>query len=141
MSFPNEGAVFGAFTVESVQVEHVGAGAGRYEYPVEITVRGKGGKDGAKKALKPLLDRRTTIFSEFGNPYQCSIGSVQVEKLAPECYRLTARGLGVRVHLRPELLRFLGYMEQGLLVQRGDEERGRVVDAYLASYMSDTGKR
>src|SRR5512144_2207631 len=66
MRFPGEGASVGRFIIESIRVEHVGAGAGRYEYPIELVVSGKGGKDGARKALKPLLSGRATIFSGYG---------------------------------------------------------------------------
>lgn len=145
MRFPEEGTIVDGFTVETVRVEQVGSGAGRYEYPIVITVRGKGGKDGAKKALKPLFDRQVTIFSEFGNPYQCSIGPVQAERTAPECYRLTAHGVGVRVHLRRELLRFLASLGRealpGGITGASDETQALLVDRYLESYMADTGTR
>lgn len=145
MRFPDEGTIIDGFTVEAVRVEQVGSGAGRYEYPIEITVRGRGGKDGSKKALKPLFDRQVTIFSEFGNPYQCSIGPTQAERIAPECYRLTARGVGVRVNLRRELLRFLASLGREALPggseEAGEEARARLVDRYLDSYMADTGTR
>lgn len=145
MRFPEAGTVVNGFTVETVRVEQVGSGAGRYEYPIEVTVRGRGGKDGAKKALKPLFDRQVTIFSEFGNPYQCSIGPVRVERTAPECYRLISSGIGVRVNLRRELLRFLASLGRdalaGGITGASEEASARLVDRYLESYMADTGTR
>ncbi len=145
MRLPNPGAVIGGFTVESLQVEHVGVGAGRYEYPIQLVVRGKGGKAGARKALKPVLDRRTTIFSEFGNPYQCSIGTVQVESLGPELYRLTTRGVGNRVDLRCELARFLDWLAAGGhvpgLTEADAEQHRALVADYLGRYQAETQRR
>jgi hypothetical protein len=140
MRLPHDGDAFGAFVVESVQVEHVGAAPGRYEYPLEIVVRGKGGKDGARKALKPVLDRRATIFSEFGNPYQCGIGTVKVESLGESRYRLRARGVGTRIHLRTELARFMDHLAaKGCLSgasTAGPDARRDVVAGYLAAYQA-----
>ncbi len=139
MRLPKAGAVVGGFTVESIQVEHVGAGPGRYEYPIELVVRGKGGKAGARKALKPLLDSRATIFSGYGNPYQCSIETIQVETIQPERYRVRARGLGNRVDLRCELARFLGWLAAaGHLPGPAAEAHRVVVEDYLRRYQAES---
>ena len=140
MRLPENGEQLGPFTIERVRVEHAGVAPGRYEYPVDLVLRGKGGKDGARKALKPLLDRRATIFSEFGNPYQCSIGGVKVESLGNERYRLTARGVGVRIDLRPELDRFLDYLSEAPpAAGAAASAREAVVADYLAAYQRESG--
>ncbi len=140
MHFPGQGEQIGTFTLEEVGVGHTGVAPGRYEYPIEIILRGKGGMAGARKALKGLLDKRATIFSEFGNPYQCSIGGVKVESLGKERYRLTARGVGVRVDLRRELARFVDYLGEGGCAGSAGAGGG-VVAEYLSAYQhhSDAG--
>jgi hypothetical protein len=143
MPFPCEGAGLDGFVVELVRVEHVGAGDGRYEYPVEIVLRGKGGKEGARRALKPLATARRTIFSEFGNPYQCSIGRMEVASLGEGRYRVTARGVGVRVRLREELVRFLASLAAGghLVPGAAVDDPASVVDEYLKRYQAETAPR
>ncbi len=76
MGFPNVGDMLDGFTVEHVGVGHAGSGPGRYDYPTEIIVTGKGGKEGVRRALRPLSGTRRTIFSEYGNPYQCTLGTI-----------------------------------------------------------------
>jgi hypothetical protein len=128
--------------VELVRVEHDGAGDGRYEYPTEIVLRGKGGKEGVRRALKPLFATRRTIFSEFGNPYQCSPGRMDVESLGEGRFRVTARGVGVRVRLREELVRFLASLAStGRLAPGAGDDPAAVVDEYLRRYQAEVGAR
>lgn len=142
MPFPREGTSVDGFVVELVHVEHVGAGDGRYEYPFQIVMQGRGGKDGVRRALKPLFTARRTIFSEFGNPYQVSIGRVEVESLGGARYRASARGVGVRVRLREELARFLGTLAAaGHLVPAAVGDPAVVVDEYLRRYQAETTPR
>lgn len=142
LPFPFEGTTVDAFVVEHVRVDHVGAGDGRYEYPLEIVMRGKGGKEGARRALKQLAAARRTIFSEFGNPYQCSIGRLVVESLGEGRYRVSARGVGVRIRLREELGRFLGSLAAaGRLAPHAGDDPAAVVDEYLRRYQDEVGAR
>jgi hypothetical protein len=140
MGFPREGTELGGFTIELVRVEHAGAGAGRYEYPTELVLRGKGGQQGVRRALKPLFSTRRTIFSEFGNPYQCSPGRMQIESLGEGRYRVTARGIGTRVHLGEELVRFLAALEAaGRLAPAVDAaDHAAIVADYLHRYQAET---
>ncbi|MEM2889538.1 MAG: hypothetical protein QXR42_08745 [Candidatus Bathyarchaeia archaeon] len=74
MGFPEEGQVIDGFTVESVSVSHVGVSAGRYEYPFEIIVKGEGNINKVKATFKAFFKTRRTVFSGYGNPYQCHHG-------------------------------------------------------------------
>ena len=142
MPFPREGTSLDGFVVELVRVEHVGAGDGRYEYPFQIVMQGKGGKEGVRRALKPLFTARRTIFSEFGNPYQCSIGRMEVESLGEGRYRVSARGVGSRVRLREELVRFLGALAAaGRLAPGAADDPAAVADEYLRRYQAETTPR
>jgi hypothetical protein len=143
MGFPREGTEVDGFVVELVRVEHAGIGDGRYEYPTEIVLRGKGGKEGVRRALKPLFATRRTIFSEFGNPYQCSTGRMTVESLGDGRYRVAARGVGVRVRLREELERFFASLATTGRLAPGVTADGSatVVEEYLRRYQAEVGAR
>jgi hypothetical protein len=138
MGFPVAGDTVEGFRIEELGVRHEGMGAGRYEYPIELTVAGKGGKEGVRRALKGLFSRRMTIFTEYGNPYQCSVGSMAIESLGEGRYRVTARGVGNRVHLREELIRFLGCLDAAALT--GPRDAPGVVEEYLRRYWNETRK-
>jgi hypothetical protein len=140
MGFPRAGDIVGGFVIQELSVRHEGMGAGRYEYPIELVLAGKGGKEGVRRALKGLFSRRMTLFTEFGNPYQCSVGSIAVEGLGEGLYRVTARGIGNRVHLREELIRFMGYLgASGAPGPAADPtDAGRIADEYMRRYWNET---
>ena len=81
MRLPEPGEQIGDFTVESCSVEHAPSGYGRYEYPVEIVLRGKGGQQGVRSAIKSLLVPVKTTFSAYGNAYQLRFGKMEVDSL------------------------------------------------------------
>ena len=54
MAVPSPGDKFGELTVEEVEISHVASGYGRYEYPISMLLRGKGGQQGVRKALRNL---------------------------------------------------------------------------------------
>jgi len=135
MGFPAAGDVVNGFRIEEVQVGHTGAGPGRYDYPTELVVSGKGGKEGARRALKELFARRRTIFSEYGNHYQCVGGNMEIESQGEGRYRVSARGVGIRVHLAEELARFLEYLAASGRLDQTAQTAG------LESIMSDYMRR
>jgi hypothetical protein len=136
MGFPVVGDVIGGFTVLRVEVGHEGIGSGRYEYPVEMVLQGKGGQQGVKRALKGFLDTRRTLFSGYGNPYQCRFGRMEVESQGQGRYRLTGKGIGVRIYLRSELMRFLSYLAGSGRMRDGslDSSADQLVTDYMAEY-------
>jgi DNA ligase D-like protein (predicted 3'-phosphoesterase) len=101
MSFPKEGDTMKLFTVESLSVHHVyikGSKPRNYEYPVKMTVRGKGSTKDVRTAFTPLLSQkniRTT--SGYGNPYSCDIGEVTISKIGEEQFSIEAKGRCTRV--------------------------------------------
>jgi hypothetical protein len=109
MRIPEPGGTIGPFLVEDSEVGHVGAGDGRYDYPVSLVLVGAGGKQAVRNAVREYLRRGRTTFSGYGNPYQLTFGRFEVESLEGNRYRVTAKGTGVRIDLERELLRFVEY--------------------------------
>lgn len=136
MGFPSEGQVVDGFTVESVSVSHVGVSEGRYEYPFEIIVKGEGTPNKVKAAFKVFFKARRTVFSEYGNPYQCHHGRMEVKDLGGGRFSITSRGACTRVFLKDEFERFAAYLkEKGLVVGDSEESKWKqVIDEYLKQY-------
>lgn len=143
LDFPFAGDYVGAFLVESVEVGHEGAGAGRYVYPVRLVLRGPGGRQGVLRALKALLSSHPMTFSGYGNPYQLWFGKPEVESLGEQRYAVTVEGAGARVFLAEELERFLAYLDtQGQLVAPSEgTQREPLVQAYLELYQAEIRRR
>jgi hypothetical protein len=140
MAFPAPGDVVGNFAVEEVEVSHRASGYGRYEYPITIVLRGKGGQQGVRKALRSLCSARVTTFSGYGNPYQLSIGKLEISSAGQGRYRVFTLGIGRRVFLKQELLRFLRYLaDSGRLQLPGSGEE--IANAYLEQYQVDARRK
>jgi hypothetical protein len=136
MGFPKESQVVNGFTVESVSVSHVNVGVGRYEYPFELTVKGKGNTNKVKATFKEFFKTRRTLFSEFGNPYQCQHGKMEVKDLGNGKFSVTSRGSCTRVFLKDEFKNFVAYLtENGDVVGVKDEaEWKETIEKYLRQY-------
>lgn len=137
MGFPKVGQVIKGFTVESVSVSHVNIRGGHYEYPAEIIVKGEGGANRVKRAFKEFYEVRRTIFSGYGNPYQCGHGKIDVQSLGGGKFLMASRGACVRIHLVPELKRFMAYLFQnGILVNGSSDEYEwmKIITAYMMDY-------
>jgi len=143
MGFPEEGQIVDGFTVESVSVSHVGVSEGRYEYPFEIVVKGEGNANKVKTAFKGFFKARRTVFSEYGNPYQCHHGKVEVKDLGSGKFSIVSRGACTRVFLKDELERFTASLkEKGLVVGNMDEtELKTTIDEYLKKYEKETSRK
>ena len=112
MGFPFEGDTVGGFTVESVDVRDRRSGEEGYVYEAKIVVHGPGGKQGVWRALKPIFSSHPTTFSGYGNPYQLWIHRPEIVSLGDKRYEVNVRGAGARIHLAPELVRFLEHLEE-----------------------------
>jgi hypothetical protein len=134
MDFPFPGESVGPFTVEQVSVGCDPAGSGRYTYPISLVLRGKGGQQGVKAALRELLTARRTTFSAYGNGYQLWFARPQIESLGGRRYRVTVEGAGARVALKAELHRFAEYLEERRALAGGGAE---LVEEYLEGYRGD----
>lgn len=136
MGFPEEGQVVEGFTVESVSVSHVGVSAGRYEYPFELIVRGEGNANKVKTAFKEFFKARRTLFSEYGNPYQCHHGKMEVKDLGGGRFSVTSRGVCTRVFLKDEFEKFAAYLsEKGYVVGvKKEGEWNETIEKYLKQY-------
>lgn len=142
MKIPKEGDKLKDFTVESVKVEHTPIGSGRYEYPTEIIVIGKGGKKGVKDTFRQFFDQRITLFSGYGNPYQCQGGQMKIESLGANKYRINAIGSCVRIFLKRELNEFLEYLLKNdhLSDEIDTAEREVLIEDYMKIYLKKTKK-
>ena len=140
MKFPKEGEKIKNFTIEAMKVEHVSFGSGKYEYPTEITVTGKGGKKGVRETFKPYFDQRITLFSGYGNPYQCQGGKMHIESLGENRYKIIARGSCVRIFLKRELDEFLQYLIKNnqLTDNMESPEREELIEDYVKNYHKKT---
>ena len=116
MKFPKEGDKIKEFTIESIKVEHTPLGSGRYEYPTEIIVIGKGGKKGVRETFRQFFDQRITLFSGYGNPYQCQGGKMEIESLGENKYQIRAQGSCARIFLKRELEQFWQYLMRNDLI-------------------------
>ena len=143
MGFPKEGQVVNGFTVESVSVSHVNVGVGRYEYPFELTVKGEGNINKVKATFKEFFKTRRTLFSEFGNPYQCQHGKMEVNDLGDGKFSVTSRGSCTRVFLKNEFERFVAYLTENGYVAGEKDEAGwkETIEKYLKQYEKISSKR
>jgi len=139
MGFPKEGDTVNGFTVQSVSVKHIAAYSGKqplYEYPTEITVKGKGNINDVRKAFRSLFDSKKTIFSGYGNPYQCLPGKMQIQSLGNGRFLISARGTCVRIYLRNELVKFMKYLSEKcyLAEEMEDINWKQLIEDYLRNY-------
>jgi hypothetical protein len=138
MGFPFAGDTVGSFTVEHVDVGCDPHGSGRYTYPVRLVLRGPGGQQGVRQALKSLLSSHQMTFSAYGNAYQLWLARPKIKSLGNKRYAVTVEGAGARVFLEHELRRFLSYLgEEGQLAAEPDgAARETLVEAYLERYQA-----
>ena len=143
MSFPRPGDSLGGFTVEEVDVGHVGSGAGRYRYPIRLVIRGKGGKQAARAAVRELFARKRTAFSGYGNPYQFVIGGCEAVRIDDQLYEVTATGYGARIHLDYELRRFYRFLASSGSLSRSAAQSGidPILESYLNEYQAETTRK
>ncbi len=143
IDMPFAGDTVGDFVVESADVRDVPGGSGRYTYSVRMVLRGSGGQQGVRRALKALFSSHPVTFSGYGNPYQLWSGKPEIESLGDKRYAVRAEGTGARVFLEDELDRFLGYLdEEGQLASRPDPAaREKLVETYLERYRAEIKRK
>lgn len=143
MGFPKEGQIVDGFTVESVSVNHINITGGYYEYPTEIIVKGEGNKKAVRKTFSKFYRDRRTLFSGYGNPYQCRHGKIEIQSLGNSRFSITAQGTCVRVYLRDELVRFLEYLyEKKPFPDDLDRaEREKTVSDYMKKYIRSSSRK
>ncbi len=138
VDFPFAGDVVGGFTVESVDVRNVQGGSMGYIYGVSMVMRGPGGKQGVRRALKKLIASHPMTFSGYGNPYQLWFRkpTLTIESLGDKRYAVEVEGAGMRIYIGDELRCFLMHLEQaGVVLPQDDElDREALVETYLEEY-------
>ena len=139
VDFPFPGDTLGDFVIEDVDVSHHGGSAGVYCYEVRLFLRGPGGQQGVRRALKPLLSRHPTTFSGYGNPYQLWFGKPQIESLGDRRYEVKVEGGGARTYLGDDLERFMDYLVAEGIADVGPEPAAQAerVAAYLEQYRAE----
>jgi hypothetical protein len=142
VDFPFPGDTIGEFVVEDVEVSHHGGTAGVYGYDVRLVLRGPGGQQGVRRALKPLLSRHPTTFSGYGNPYQLWFGRPQLESLGDKRYEVRIEGGGARTYLQDDLERFLEHLvSEGIAaVDPEPAALAEQVEAYLEQYRAEIAR-
>jgi hypothetical protein len=136
MDFPFPGDTLGGMLVECVDVRHHSGSAGSYAYSVRLVLRGPGGQQGVRRALKPLLSLHPTTFSGYGNPYQLWFGKPQIERLGDKRYEVRIEGGGARTYLQDDLERFLEYLAREGIATLDPEPAAQIelVEGYLEAY-------
>ena len=140
MEIPFPGDDIGDFAVEHVDVKHLSFGDGCYEYPIRMILRGKGGKQGVRSALRELFSANRTTFSGFGNPYHCRFGKSAVESLGDRRYEVKVKGIGVRIFLRRELERFCRHLEAERYSAGNNSTLEDLLHIYMDAYMRDISR-
>jgi len=140
MGFPKEGQAIDGFTVESVSVSHINISDGHYEYPTEIIVRGQGNADTVRRTFREFYRARRTLFSGYGNAYQCRHGKMIVQGLGDCRFSIRARGTCVRVYLRNELARLLEYLSRNDRLPT-EVECETTVAEYMKEYVKSSSKK
>lgn len=140
MGFPKVGQVVNGFTVESVSVRHVNIKGGYYEYPTEIVVKGEGSANQVKKTFKGFYNDRRTLFSGYGNPYQCGHGKMDIRKVGVGRFLMTSRGACMRINLMPELMSFMAYLyyNRALPIDSDEDVWKKIIVEYIAEYEKST---
>jgi hypothetical protein len=144
MDFPFAGDQLDAFTVESVGVCDQQTGSEGYIYDVDIVLEGPGGQRGVRQALKALFSKHLTTFSAYGNAYQLWFRkpSLDIESLGGKRYAVRVKGAGERIALRPELDRFLEYLEtEEMLSPSTQVDREKLVAEYLEHYQMEIRRK
>lgn len=124
MGFPKEDQVIDGFTVESVSVSHIN---------ISARARGKGSTNKVRKTFKEFFKTKRTLFSGYGNPYQCRHGKMKVQSLGNCRFSITARGTCVRIYLKDELVRFMEYLYENK--QFPDDADKSEWETTIADYM------
>jgi hypothetical protein len=143
MDFPFVGDTVGGFTVERVEVTDEIGDSGLHAYSVRMTLRGLGGKQGVRGALKAVFAAHPTVFSAYGNPYLLWLSRPEIEGLGDRRYAVRIEGAGARVYLKDELRRFLSYLEEtGQLAAPADQAACEsLIESYLEDYHSETRRK
>jgi hypothetical protein len=136
MRIPGPGGRVGDFGVDACTVGHEERGDGTIDYPISMVLVGAGGQQAVRRAIREQLVRGRTTFSGFGNPYQLRFGRFEVESLGRSRYRVTARGIGVRIDLERELTRFVEYARM-----RHRPAGSALIEAYLQDYRRDSTRK
>jgi hypothetical protein len=144
MDLPLAGDELGGFAVESIRVRDQRTGSEGYVYDVSIVLQGPGGQRGVRQALKALFSKHLTTFSAYGNPYQLWFRkpSLEIESLGDKRYAVSVKGAGERIALRPELDRFLEYLEaREMLPLPSQAGRENLVTEYLERYQVEIRRK
>ncbi len=145
VDFPFAGDVVDGFMVESVDVRVVRGGSGGYIYGVRMVLRGPGGQQGVRRALKRMLASHPLTFSGYGNPYQLWFRkpTLHIESLGDKRYAVQVDGSGVRIYIDRELTRFLAYLEEAGITLTQDDQLARdaIVETYLEEYRGTIARK
>lgn len=136
MGFPFAGETIGDYAVESVEVTDEHGDTGRYAYHARMVLRGPGGEQAVRRALKAMCAQHPMTFSGYGNPYQLWFGKPTIENLGEGRFVVTVDGAGARVYLREELERLCAHLQAQRLLAEGCD-REALVQSYLDGYMAE----
>jgi hypothetical protein len=95
-----------------------------------------------KQTFKAFFQARRTLFSGYGNPYQCRHGKMEVQNLGNGKFSIISRGVCIRVYLKSELERFIKHLRASyLLIEGTDEAKWKtIIDNYMKEYEKFTSR-
>ena len=114
MKLPRKGDVIENFLVENSSITHRNMLDGVYFFPVELIVIGerKNGKQNIKEVFKPIFEKVSSLFTEYGSLYQGRYEKLEIQLLAPKTYKLTTTGIACRIYPKQELESFIQFLKQ-----------------------------
>lgn len=132
MKLPHEGEMIEKFLVQTIKVSHKNLLDGVYSFPVEVIIIGEGGKQEVVKVFKPIFNKVISLYTEYGNLYQCRTEKLDVESIAPKTFKLTTTGIGCRIYPKKELEAFIQFLKvyTGFMALNADA----IITTYLDYY-------
>lgn len=92
-----KGMNIGGFTLKRISIKHIEITKYRkYGYPITLTFVGDGDYSSFKEELTSKLSGYRKINSRYGNPYQCTFGSLHFAR-DKDSIRVESLGHGVRI--------------------------------------------
>lgn len=98
---PEQGEIVGNFKILSAYVGHIPIQKYReYEFPINYIIEGNGDLTKIRKIFKS--GKEAIVYTSYGNPYNCEIESINIERVSRDKYRITGQGFCTRNYKLPK---------------------------------------
>lgn len=132
MKLPHDGEMVDKFLIQSCKVSHRNIFDGVYSFPIELVIIGEGGKQDVSIVFKPIFQKVISLYTEYGNLYQCRCEKLVIQLIAPKTYKITTTGIGCRIYPKKELEAFIQFLKEytGFFELNSDA----IISTYLDHY-------